>query len=96
MRKPRVVFTDDLKQAVLREVELGRSVQAVATEFDVTPKSIYRWQKEFSAQKEAGSKTTKEYEAEIRVLRKRAERAEMEATILKKAVSIFSTSPGKD
>ncbi len=96
MRNPGREFTEEFKLAALREVERGRSVHEVAQEVGVAEKSIYRWQKEYSAQHDSGTKTTKELEAENRVLRKRAERAEMEAAILKKAALIFGNSPIKD
>ena len=96
MRKQGSEFTDEFRLEVLRLVESGRTIREVAREMGVGEKSIYRWQKEFAAQKDAGTKTVKELEGEVRLLRKRAERGEMEAAILKKAISIFSTSPGKD
>jgi transposase-like protein len=68
----------------------------VDTELGVAVELIYRWRKELQASAATGQKTVKELESELRQMRKRAERAEMEAAILKKAVSIFSTSPGKD
>lgn len=89
-------ITEELKQETLREVARGRSVREVAVEFEVSEKSIYRWQKDVSAQRGSGEKTTRELEAEVRALRKRAERAEMEAAILKKAALIFGNSRTRD
>lgn len=96
MRKQGREITDKIKLEALREVERGRSVREVAQEFDVAAKSIYRWQKEYSAEKDSGTKTMKELEIEIRGLRKRAELAEMEVAILKKAALIFGNSLTKD
>ncbi|MBI2794907.1 MAG: transposase [Ignavibacteria bacterium] len=81
MRNSGREFTDEFKLGSLREVERGRSVHEVAVELGIEEKSIYRWQKEFSAQKDSGMKTMKELEAEIRQMRKHAVQAEMEAAI---------------
>lgn len=96
MKTPRRVFDEEFKRAAVSKVESGRTAMSVAEEVGVAVELIYRWKKELSAALATGQKTVKELEAELRQMRKRAERAEMEAAILKKAVSIFSTSPGKD
>jgi transposase-like protein len=57
MRKPGSEITDEFRLAALREVERGRSVHEVAVELGVAEKSIYGWIKEFSAQKDSGTKT---------------------------------------
>jgi len=89
-------ITAELKQETLREVARGRSERVVTLEFDVSEKSIYRWQKAVSAQRESGEKTMNELQAEVRALRKRAERAEVEASILIKAALFFSNSNTRD
>lgn len=96
MKNGTTEITVELRQQVMQEVARGRSVRSVASEYGVSEKSVYRWQKEEAAQRDSGSKTLKELETEVRLLRKRAERAEMEAAILKKAALIFGNSLTKD
>lgn len=95
MRGQRRVFDDEFKRAAVAKVAAGRTAMSVAREIGVAAELLYRWKKDLAAAKATGQKSVKELEAELRAMRKRAERAEMEAEILKKAVSIFSTSPGK-
>lgn len=96
MRKARQVFDEDFKKRALELVASGRTASSVAQELGVDVERVYKWKKELASASVTGQKTVKELEAELRVMKKRAERAEMEAAILKKAVSIFSSSPGKD
>lgn len=95
MRGQRRVFDEEFKRAAVAKVAAGRTAMSVATEIGVAVELLYRWKKDLAAAEASGQKSVKELEAELRAMRKRAERAEMEAEILKKAVSIFSTSPGK-
>lgn len=83
MRKARRIFDEETKRQAVQLVESGQTASAVAQKLDVAVEMIYRWRKEIASIRASGQKTVKELEAEIRVLRKRAERAEMEAAILK-------------
>lgn len=96
MRKPRRIFDEDFKRTALQMVESGKTMSAVARELGIDVERISQWKRDASSAPATGNKTVKELEAELRQMKKRAERAEMEAAILKKAVSIFSSSPGKD
>lgn len=77
-------------------VDNGQTASAVARELGITVEKLSLWRKELLSSSAAGVKSMKELEAENRALRKRAERAEMEAAILKKAALIFGNSPTKD
>jgi transposase len=90
MAKTRRTFDDDFKRNAMRMVAEGRSIRSVAAELGITEQHLHKWRKQLQERHLEGVRTPKEYESEIRELRKRAERAEMERDILKKAVSIFS------
>lgn len=96
MRRARQVFDEDFKKRALELVASGRTASSVAQELGVDVERIYKWKREQGTAIVSGQKTVKELETELRAMKKRAERAEMEAAVLKKAVSIFSSSPGKD
>lgn len=90
----RRTFDEDFKQNALRMVADGRSIRSVAAELGISDQLLQKWRKAMQDRHVDGSRTSSEYEAEIRALRRRAERAEMERDILKKAVSIFSHPSG--
>ena len=96
MSRERRIFDEAFKLNAVNMIESGRTVASVAHELNVAVELLYRWRKEQAAKSQPGAQTYEELRAELRAMRKRAERAEMEAAILKKAVSIFSTIPTKD
>lgn len=96
MKRTRRVFDAEYRRQAVAMTSGGRTVASVAQELGVSPELIYRWRKEAALQVASGEKSHKDLEAEIRQLRKRAERAEMEVAILKKAALIFGNSQRKD
>ena len=96
MARERRIFDEAFKTSALRLLESGRTTSSVAKELDVSVELLYRWRKERVAKSEPGTQTNEELRAELRAMKKRAERAEMEAAILKKAALIFGNSPIKD
>jgi transposase len=94
MDKDRRTFDESFKLNALRMVSEGRSIRSVAAELGIAGGLLQKWRKQRERKHVDSERTSKEYEAEIRELRKRAERAEMERDILKKAVSIFSHPGG--
>lgn len=95
MAKSRRTFDEEFKRNAVRMVADGRSIRSVAKELGVSDDLIRKWRVALEERHISGTRTAKEYEAEIQTLRKRAERAEMERDILKKAVSIFSHPSGQ-
>lgn len=96
MARERRIFDEAFKTSALRLVESGRTTSSVARELDISVELLYRWKKERTTKSEPGAQTIDELRAELRTMKKRAERAEMEAAILKKAALIFGNSPTKD
>ena len=68
----------------------GRTEKSVADELQITTQLLRTWRSQATEPLKDSARSAKEYEAELRALRQRAERAEMERDIIKKAVSIFS------
>ena len=96
MAKERRIFDEAFKTNALKQWESGRTAADVAKDLDIAVELLYRWKKERAAKSAPGAQTNEELRAELKAMKKRAERAEMEAAILKKAVSIFSAPPTKD
>lgn len=96
MARERRVFDVAFKANAIRLIETGRTAASVAAELDVSVELLYRWRKAQLVKSAPDVQTNEELRAELRRMKKRAERAEMEAAILKKAVSIFSAIPTKD
>lgn len=83
-RGQRRVFDEEFKRAAVAKVAAGRTAMSVATEIVAAADLLYRWKKDLAAAEAAGQKSVNELEAELRAMRRRAERAEMEEEILKK------------
>lgn len=96
MARERRVFDEAFRTSALKQWESGRTASAVSKDLDIAVELLYRWKKGRAAKSAPGAQTNEELRAELKAMKKRAERAEMEAAILKKAVSIFSASPTKD
>jgi len=96
MARERRIFDEAFKANALKQLETGRTASAVAKELDIAVELLYRWRKERAEKSAPGAQTIEELRAELRAMKKRAERAEMETAILKKAVSIFSATSTKE
>lgn len=96
MAKERRIFDEAFKTNALKKWESGRTAADVAKDLDIAVEQLYRWRKERTAKSAPGAQTNEELRAELKAMKKRAERAEMEAAILKRAVSIFSATPTND
>ena len=90
MARTRRTFDDEFRRNALQMVAEGRTEKSVAEELQITTQQLRTWRAQTTEPLKDGARSAKEYEAELRALRRRAERAEMERDILKKAVSIFS------
>lgn len=96
MARERRIFDEAFKANALRRLDAGNTAAAVAQELDIAVEMLYRWKKERAVKNTPEHQSNEELRAELRAMKKRAERAEMEAAILKKAVSIFSATPTKE
>ena len=96
MKHPPRIYDEAFKRRALEMVAAGRTLASVARELGIDVKRLSYWKRTLGAAAAAGQKTPDELAAEVRALRRRAERAEMELAILKKAMSIFAASPGRD
>lgn len=83
MARERRIFDEAFKTNALNLLEVGRTAAAVAKELDLSVELLYRWRKERIVKSAPGTQTNEELHAELRAMKKRAERAEMEAAILK-------------
>ncbi len=77
------------KQGVLRQVEGGQSVSAVAKAMGISESLIYIWRSS-SKKKEQSESDVTVIARELEQVRAKLRQAEMERDILKKALSIFS------
>ena len=79
----------------LRLASESRSTQAAARALNISPKLLYKWQKEVLTPVAAarGGKLDPATAAELRQLRALARRQAQELDILKKAIAIFSQTP---
>ena len=83
-------FDEEFKRNALQMVAEGQTEKSVANELQISTQQLRIWRSQAAEPLQDGARTAKEYEAELRALRHRAERAEVERDIVKKAVSIFS------
>lgn len=93
-------YPPEFRHKVLELVRSGRSVNAVAHEFEIARQTIMNWvkQDEIDAGRREG--VTTEDQLEIRRLKKRVRELEVEREILKKAAAWFAREtdsiPNKD
>jgi transposase len=93
-------YRPEFRRKVLELVRSGRSVNAVAHEFEIARQTIMNWlkQDEIDAGRREG--VTTEEQLEIRRLKKRVRELEIEREILKKAAAWFAREtdsiPNKD
>lgn len=96
----RKIYDSEFKQKAV-ELSFARgSAREVAEELGISEQMLYRWRKEFKTYKKnsfpgRGKPKFTEEQKEIAKLKKQLHDAEMERDILKKAISIFSTSDRK-
>jgi len=90
MAKKRI-YPPEFRHKVLELVRSGRSVNAVAGEFEVARQTIMNWlkQDDLDAGRRIDGLTTEE-NLEMRRLRKRVKELEIEREILKKAAAWFA------
>lgn len=93
-------YPPEFRHKVLELVRSGRSVNGVASEFEIARQTIMNWlkQDEIDAGRREG--VTTEEQLEIRRLKKRVRELEIEREILKKAAAWFAREtdsiPNKD
>ena len=94
----RVVYSRDLKIAVMRTVDSGSTIAEVARKYQLSPKLIERWRGEWRAKREAAFPGVGRHGAEHAALSDAARMAELERKIgqltmekdfLKKALAHF-------
>jgi transposase len=84
-------YPPEFRRNVLDLVRSGRSVKAVAEQFQVSRQTIMNWQKQDDL--DSGRRTdglTTEERKEMTMLRRRVRELEMERDILKKAAAWFA------
>ena len=98
--KPRRQYTAEFKQqAVQKSLESPDTVQAVAKQLDISPKTLGYWRRHMTQGKQPAVRNTgpdrslKALEAENRRLKKQLEKAELKYAILKKANEYFDKHP---
>jgi len=81
----------------LRLASESRSTQAVTRAPNISPKLLYKWQKEALTPVAAARRAELDLDtaAELRQLRALARRQAQELEMLKKAIAIFSQIPGQ-
>lgn len=88
-------YPPEFRQKVLELVRSGRSVNAVAGEFEIARQTIMNWLKQDDL--DAGRRhdgLTTEDQLEIRRLKKRIKDLEFERDVLKKAAAWFARETG--
>lgn len=87
----RPTYPPEFRRKILDLVRSGRSVNAVAREFEVARQSIMNWQKQddLDSGRRTDGLTTSE-NAELTKLRRKVRELEMERDILKKAAAWFA------
>lgn len=93
MGKVRRTFDKEFKTTIVELIKNGKTVLEICKEYKLNESVVRRWKKEFK--EESGSfkdEATLSLEKENRALKKQLKDAQEERDILKKAVSIFSTS----
>lgn len=93
-------YPAEFRHKVLELVRSGRSVNAVAHEFEIARQTIMNWAKQDEIDAGRREGVTTEEQLEIRRLKKRVRELEIEREILKKAAAWFAREtdaiPNKD
>lgn len=100
MTKNRKKYDKDFKQKAVELSYARGNAKEIAYELDLPPELLYRWRREYQQYKKnsfpgQGKPKMTDQEREIARLERELRDAKMERDILKKAISIFSTSDGK-
>jgi transposase len=95
--KSRRKYDDDLKVEILRMINSGKNVREISETFDIAENVLYRWKtnqnmKTKTKTSEEQSSFTLKLIAENELLKKDNNRLQTERDILKKALTLFSTS----
>ena len=97
--KQRRVYDREFKQEVVRLViEEGLKAAEVERNLGIGKSTVSRWIREMKEDPEGafpGKGRLKPGDEEIRAIKRELERVKRERDILKKAVAIFSTEPGR-
>src|SRR4051812_46075111 len=92
-RRARQSYKPEFKAEIVRMItQGGKTLAAVAREYDLTPSAVRNWVRRTEIDAvggQAGTLTTAERE-ELLALRKRVRRLEMEQEILRKATAFFA------
>lgn len=83
-------YPPEFKRRALHLVEAGRSIAEVARDLDISPQSIYRWQRQDRIDKGTEPGTTSVESAEMIAARRRIAQLESELAIANKAVELLS------
>ncbi len=94
MARERRTFDEAFRTNALNQWESGRTASDVAKDLDIAVELLYRWKKDRAVKSAPGAQTNEELRAELKAMKKRAERAEMEAAILKN-ISGWQPSPSR-
>ena len=102
VRRTRRQFDEPFKRTVVEQVErLGRSQSSVARSYELDPKVLRRWLREYGSQHRVGGTGVSDpvsgaivaESVAMMEMRKRLRNAEEENDILKKALGVFSRHP---
>ena len=100
MAQQRKQYDSVYKQKAVELADARGNVREVAAELGISPDLIYRWRSEAKAYGSGsfpgnGRPKMTAHESELADLKKKLRDAEMERDILKKAITIFSSSDRK-
>lgn len=91
----RSAYPPEFRQQMVELVRSGRSLKALAQEFEPSEQTIRNWVKQ--AERDTGQRTdglTTEERAELRQLRREVRQLKLEREILKKAAAWFARETG--
>lgn len=86
------VYDTEFKQTIVSLYDSGKTVAELCSEFHISISSVNRWRKEFGNSISSKNTQSIEDKQRIKALEKELKSIKLERDILKKAVSIFSTS----
>ncbi len=84
-------YTDTFKKQIVELINIGRSVGAISTEYNIAKSTIRKWVNNYSSSGSFRAKdNVSEQDKEIKHLKKKLAYAEMELDILKQAALIMA------
>lgn len=86
------IYATEFKQTIVSLYQSGKTVKELCSEFNISVSSVNRWRKEFGYSAPSKDHHSIEDKQRIKALEKELKSIKLERDILKKAVSIFSTS----